>query len=361
MIQSRPIGSAEDGPRRASFGLVRYASALFFGSKLNTAITLISAALLWLVLPPLYDWGIGDALWSGTVEECRAASGACWAFIGEKINLIVFGMLPADDRWRAVLAIVLMVSVMALCMVPRVWSVWLVPLWIGTIGVAFWLMLGGFGLDRVRTEQVGGLPVTLLLSLTALPLGFPFGLALALGRQSEFWLFRWVSTGVIELFRGAPLVATLFIASIMMPFVLPEGMNPPKLTRALLAFTIVAAAYIAEALRGGLQSIPPGQGEAAAALGLRGWHRLWLITLPQVIRHSIPGLVNIVVSFFKDTSLIIVIGMTDFLGAIQLAARDPAWAGFNIEGYVFAALFYFSFCYVLTSYAARLERRASHY
>lgn len=346
-------------------GLLRRAGrgawGLLFGTLGNTLITLCSAVILAMVLPKLYSWLIGNAIFHGTPDECRAAAGACWAFIGEKFRFILFGTYPADERWRGTLTIVVLLATLLICMVPRFWSGWLILFWAASIVVTFWLLLGGLGLPRVRTELIGGLPVTLLLGLTTLPLSFPLGLLLALGRQSELWLFRWISIVMIEIFRGAPLVAVLFMASVMVPFFTPEGFTPPKLTRAIVAFVLVSGAYTAEALRGGFQTIPAGQAEAAAALGLSRAQTLWNVTLPQVLRQSIPALVNIVVPFFKNTSLVVVIGMTDFLGAISLASRDPVWLGFSIEGYLFAALFYFCFCTLLSAYAARIERQNTHH
>ncbi|MBB4301060.1 general L-amino acid transport system permease protein [Rhodobium orientis] len=359
-IQTQPI-PAQPNPKKEELSLPRRYGKMLLGTPTNVFITVGCVVILWLVVPPLFRWLFSEAVWAGTPEECRQAAGACWPFIQEKFRFFIYGMYPLDERWRATLAIVILFGITGIAMVPRFWGKGLVLTWLAAIVGVFWLLLGGFGLPPVRTEMIGGLPLTLLLSLTVLPLGFPVGLLLALGRRSEFRLFRWISIAIIEAFRGSPLVATLFIASVMLPFFLPEGMTLPKLMRALAAFLIVAAAYIAEALRGGFQVVPEGQAEAAFSIGMKRWQILFLITLPQVIRHSIPGLVTIVVLFFKDTSLIIVIGMSDFLAAIQLASRDPAWIGFTVEGYVFAAAFYFTFCYVLSLYALRLERRRQNH
>ena len=180
---------------------------------------------------------------------------------------------------------------------------------------------------------------------------------LALGRTSRLPFFRVTCTAFVEVQRGLPLISVLFMASVMMPLLVPAGVTPGKLLRAYLAFTMVASAFIAEVIRGGLQSVPAGQAEAASALGLGFWRTMQRVVLPQCLRVSIPSLVGIAISFFKDTSLVVVIGLSDFLGAVGAASRDPAWLGHDVEGYVFAALVYFTFCFTASRYAAWLERR----
>lgn len=336
------------------------AARTLFAGPLNSFITLGCLLFIGWLLPPLLRWGVLDAVWTGTAQECHAAAGACWSFIREKMRFFFFGMYPADERWRAFLSMLLLIGTTGLAMVPRFWGGRLLIVVAANIAVAVWLLVGGLGLRPVATEQIGGLPATLMLSLVSLPLGFPLAVLLAFGRRSRFWLFRGASTAFIEILRCSPMVAILFMASVMLPFFVPSEYAPPKLARACFAFTIVAAAYMAEALRGGIQAVPEGQREAAIAVGMRPLPIVLLIILPQAIRMSIPGLLNVVVAFFKDTSLIVVIGMADFLGAIQLATRDPAWSGFNVEGYVFAALVYFTFCSVLSRYGQHLERRQNH-
>ena len=209
----------------------------------------------------------------------------------------------------------------------------------------------------IESDAWSGLPLTVLIASFALVLGFPLGVLLALGRTSRLPFFRLACTGFIELQRGLPLVSVLFMASVMVPLLVPAGVTPGKLLRAYIAFTLVSSAFIAEVVRGGLAAVAPGQAEAATALGLGYWRTMQRIVLPQCLRVSVPSLVNIAISFFKDTSLVVVIGLTDFLGSVGGGARDPAWLGHDVEGYAFAAVTYFAFCFTASRYAAWLERR----
>jgi general L-amino acid transport system permease protein len=336
---------------------VRLARALF-GTRLNAAITLACAALLATMLPGLAHWGVRDAVWSGDPALCRApGAGACWLYVREKLGFFLFGFYPHDLRWRPLAALAVLLALAAGSLMPRLWSARLLLAWPAALVLVLWLLGGGGLLSREPSDVWSGLPLTVLLALTGLAAGFPAGVLLALGRASRLPLFRVVCTGFIELLRGVPFISVLFMASVMVPLFLPAGITPDKLMRAWLAFTLVAAAYIAEAVRGALVSLPAGQREAARALGLGYWRSMRLVVLPQALRISVPALVNVVVSFFKDTSLVVVIGLSDLLGAIGSAARDPAWLGHDVEGYVFAAAVYFTFCFSATRYAAWLERR----
>lgn len=342
--------------RRAQAQLLQLARGLF-GSPGNLAITLICALALAWIAPALLRWAVTEAAWSGSPESCRIATGACWLFIREKLDFIVFGLFPQEERWRAIISMALVVALFGAALWRALWGWRLALLWPVVLALAMWLLLGGFGLAPVRSELIGGVPLSLLLPVTALSLGFPLAVLLALGRRSRLWLLRAAATGFVELFRSAPFISILFMASVMLPFFVPEAWAPPKLVRACVAFTFVAAAYMAESVRGGLQAVPDSQVEAANALGLRGWQVVVLVSLPQAIRHAIPGLCNVVVLFLMATSLLSVIGMSDFLAVIQLGTRDPAWAGFEVEGYVFAAAAYFLVCATFNSYARELERR----
>jgi general L-amino acid transport system permease protein len=269
----------------------------------------------------------------------------------------VFGFYPAAERWRPAVALVLLVGVMGGSLVPQFWGRGLLLAWPGALVAVVWLLGGGLGLGAVSQESWSGLPLTVLLASFGLACGFPIGILLALGRTSRLPFFRVVCTALIELQRGLPFVSLLFMASVMVPLLVPAGVTPGKLLRTYLALTLLAAVFIAEVIRGALQAVPPGQSEAATALGLGYWRRMQLVVLPQCLRVSVPSLVGIAISFFKDTSLVAVIGMTDFLGAVGAGSRDPAWLGHDIEGYVFAAAVYFGFCFSASRYAAWLERR----
>ena len=327
------------------------------GTPFNAAITLACLVLLAATLPPILRWTLLDATWSGGPASCKAQAGACWAYVGEKLGFFVFGFYPADARWRPTAALLLLLALLAASLVPRLWTRTLLLAWPATLGAVILLLGGGLGLPDIPSEAWSGLPLTVLLASFALATGFPAGVLLALGRTSRLPFFRAACTAFVELPRGLPLVSVLFMASVMIPLLVPAGITPTKLVRAWFAFTIVIAAFIAEIVRGGLASLPPGQAEAAHALGLGYWRTMQRVVLPQALRISVPSLVGVAISFFKDTSLVAVIGLSDLLGAVNAGSRDPAWLGHDVEGYAFAAAIYFAFCFGASRYAAWLERR----
>jgi general L-amino acid transport system permease protein len=329
----------------------------FVGSPLNIAVTCASLVVIAWALPPLLRWAVFDAAWSGTSRDCATAAGACWIYVADKASFFIFGFYPAPERWRASLAMLAMGGVIGASTIPQFWRKGLLACWAGVLILVLWLLGGGPGLSPVATDNWGGLPLTLFLATFGLAAGFPVGVLLALGRTSSLPLFRWLCTGLIELQRGVPFISLLFMASVMLPLFLPEQITPTKLARAEIAFVLVTGAYIAEVVRGGLQGVPRAQYEAAAALGLGYWRMVWLISLPQALRISVPGLVNVGVVFFKDTSLVVAIGLTDLLAAVSSGARDTEWLGHDVEGYLFAAMVYFVFCSCMSRYAAWLERR----
>jgi general L-amino acid transport system permease protein len=232
--------------------------------------------------------------------------------------------------------------------------------WVVALALVFWLMGGGAGLSRVPTRMWGGLPVTLMLTTIGLALGFPIAVLLALARQSRLPVPRVAATALIEVVRGVPLIAVLYVAALVVPLMMPAGLEIDKLLLALAGVTIFAAAYLAEAVRAGLQAIPRGQQEAALALGLTSWQARRLVILPQALRVVIPSFVSIAVGFFQDTSLVVIIGLFDLLNTARVAAQDPAWLGFHNEAYAFAAIIYFAGSGALSRYGLWLERRLGH-
>jgi general L-amino acid transport system permease protein len=327
-----------------------------FSSLASTVITLAIGAALLALLPRLLSWSIIHGVWSGDGGGCMDA-GACWAFIRAKSPFILFGIYPSDERWRPAL-MVFMVLCLVLWTLPRShWTRLTLVLWlVGTL-LSLLLMAGGFlGLTAVPSSSWGGLPVTLLLTVLSLGLGFPLAVILALGRRSKRVVPRLLAIGIIEIVRGLPLLSLLFIASIMLPIMLPDGVTIDKLTRALAALTLFSAAYIAEVLRGGLQGVAVGQTEAARALGLSWFQMTRLIVLPQAIRKVIPPLTNTAVVIVKNTSLVLVVGLFDLLSSGRAALADPAWPAPYAETYVFIALIYFVICFGISHYALRLER-----
>jgi len=223
---------------------------------------------------------------------------------------------------------------------------------------AFYLWVGdAFGLEYVETSRWGGLFLTLVVAGTGIAVSLPIGIVFALGRRSNMPAIRTVSIAFIELWRAVPLITVLFMSSVMLPLFLPEGVNFNKLLRALIGVALFSSAYMAEVVRGGLQAIPKGQYEAAAAMGLGYWQMMRLIILPQALKLVIPGIVNTFIALFKDTTLVLIIGLFDLLGIIQAASTDPKWLGMAVEGYVFAAFVFWLFCFSMSRYSMFIERK----
>ncbi|APG93392.1 amino acid ABC transporter permease [Sinorhizobium americanum] len=334
--------------------------------KPNLSGLLLSGILLLIIVAiaiPTLKWAVLDAIWisePGISTACRASpeTGACWALIPEKYRFILFATYPYDEQWRPAAAIMILIALYAVSAVPAFWSRWLVAGWILALVCVGVLMWGGLGLQFVPQTMWGGLVVTLLLSTFGIIFAFPIGILLALGRQSsEFKIFRIMSISYIEIIRGLPLVTLLFMATFVLPVFFPPGFEIDKLLRAQIALIILSAAYLAEAVRGGLQSVPAGQGEAATALGFGFWRIQLLVVLPQALHKALPLLVNTFISIFKSTSLVLVVGIFDLMSAGKAAIDDPAWQSFAIEMFIFVSFIYFAFCYSMSLYSSYLERR----
>jgi len=320
-----------------------------------------SALLIVILVKSLFafvDWAFLDAIWRPDANACRAAKGACWGLITEKHRFILFGTYPYEQHWRPAAASVLLVALWTFSAFRAFWKWWLAPVWFFGLSLIGMLMWGGvFGLPYVENERWGGLILTLLLSTFGVAFAFPLSILLALGRRSDMPVIRALCVGYIELIRGVPLISVLFMASVMLPLFLPSGVTIDKMVRAQLAIVMFAAAYLAEVVRGGLQSIPRGQYDAAHALALPYWRRTWLIILPQALRVSVPPLVNTLIALLKDTSLVLIIGLFDLLSTVKISLTEPAWNGFGIEAYVFASLVYFVFCFAMSRYSRSFEHR----
>ncbi|WP_421723819.1 amino acid ABC transporter permease [Bauldia sp.] len=472
-------------PRR-HVGVIAWLREGFFSSITNTVMTIIGILFLLWAIPPLLDWAIFSAVWTGDSREACIApgTGACWAFVNAKFGQFMYGRYPIDERWRADIAgIILTIGIVWLA-VPRIpyksasaillfgifpiaalflltggnfdVSAWTIPnivllgffataaiasfaarnsspllagrvapivigaalgilivsffvdgpvaavgqatisfstivIWLcgiagfvlgllaihGSRGrpgaralVGAWfavavacIVIGflsiDFGLVYVETELWGGLLVTLVIALTGMGASLPLGIALALGRRSRLPVIRFVSIAFIEFVRGVPLITVLFMASVMLPLFLPPGVNFDKLLRALIGVALFTSAYMAEVVRGGLQAIPKGQYEAAQALGLNYWKSMRLIILPQALKIVIPGIVNSFISLFKDTSLVLIIGIFDLLGIVRANFSDANWASPPIvpTGYVFAGFVFWAFCFGMSRYSLYMERR----
>ncbi|WP_088343755.1 MULTISPECIES: amino acid ABC transporter permease [Rhodomicrobium] len=328
------------------------------GSVQNTILTLLALWALFVTLPNIIDWAILSAVWHNPDSQaCRDAAGACWAVVAEKHRVMLFGTFPYDQHWRAVAVIVIVVGMAILSAFRRFWSYRLFAAWLAATAVIFILLLGGiFGLTPVGTHQWGGLPLTLVLFAGTVVGGLPAGVLLALGRRSSMPAIRAVCTGFIEIVRGLPLITVLFMASLMVPLFLPEGVSIDKFLRAQIAMTGFFAAYAAEVVRGGLQAIPRGQYEAADAIGLGFWQATGRIVLPQALRIVLPALMNEIIRAFKNTTFVSIVGLFDVLRATSTALQDPLWGRFAIEAYLFIFALYFVFCFSMSAYSRHVER-----
>jgi general L-amino acid transport system permease protein len=337
---------------------MRWARENLFRSWPETIATLLILWILWKTIPPFIDWAFLDAVWRPDSKACRAGEGACWGFIAEKHRFILFGTYPYDLHWRPALATVILIGLWVFSAIRQFWRPWLTLVWIAGLFLIGVLMWGGiFGLRYVENERWGGLILTLILTTFGVALAFPLGILLALGRRSDMPVIRALSVGYIELIRGVPLISLLFMASVMLPLFLPSGVTIDKLLRAQIAIILFAAAYLAEVIRGGLQAIPRGQYDAAHALALPFWRRTYLVILPQALRIAVPALVNNFIALFKDTSLVLIIGLFDLLSTVKISLNEPAWTGFGVEAYVFASLVYFVFCAAMSRYSKSFEVR----
>jgi general L-amino acid transport system permease protein len=347
-------------PPPMSVGALAWLRNNLFSDWFNALLTLLAAYLVWLLIPPLLQWALLDASWSGSSRADCSGEGACWVFVRERFSQFMYGFYPEALRWRVDLAALLAIFGAAPLFVARMprkvvyglGFLLLYPL------LAFWLLHGGFfGLEQVNTSQWGGLMLTLVIAAVGIAGALPLGILLALGRRSDLPAIRVICVTFIEFWRGVPLITVLFMSSVMLPLFLPEGLNFDKLVRALIGVILFQSAYIAEVVRGGLQAIPKGQYEAAAAMGLGYWRTMGLVILPQALKLVIPGIVNTFIALFKDTSLVIIIGLFDLLNSIKQATTDPAWLGMATEGYVFAALVFWIFCFGMSRYSMSIERR----
>lgn len=360
------VPAEERRPPSLSVGPIGWIRANLFNSWASTAVTLVLGYLIIRWTLGFLDWAVFNAVWSvpGTGQavnttECREMKGigACWALIGEKYRFILFGLYPFDEQWRPAICIAIFVGLYVVSAMRRFWRRELLLIWIAALTVIGILMWGGvFGLPYVEQERWGGLIITLILSTFGIALAFPLAIFVALGRRAHnLPAVKALCVVYIELIRGVPLISLLFMASVMFPLFLPEGMNIDKLLRAQIAIILFAAAYLAEVIRGGLQALPRGQYEAAEALGLSYWQKTGLIILPQALRMVIPPLVNTFIGMFKDTSLVLIIGIFDLLNAAKTSIIEPAWQGFGTEAYLAVAAIYFVFCFAMSKYSAGLE------
>lgn len=347
-------------PPANTTGVVGWLRKNLFNGPVNSVATLVIGYFLISLLIPSLDWAFVRADWFGDSREACSSGGACWVFVTNRWDQFMYGFYPESEHWR----IDLTFFILAVCIfwlvkegLPRKGLVSVFTLVIYPI-IAYFLLYGGsFGLETVETHKWGGLSLTLVLAIIGIVAAMPFGIVLALGRRSHMPIVRSVSVVYIEFWRGVPLITVLFMASVMLPLFVPEEMTFDKLLRALIGIVMFQSAYMAEVVRGGLQAIPKGQYEAAEALGLSYWQRMNLIILPQALKLMIPGIVNTFIALFKDTSLVLIIGLFDILAIVQTALNDPEWLGYSTEGYIFVALVFWIFCFGMSRYSQQLERK----
>ncbi len=331
-----------------------------FSSWANSLLTLFCLWLMWVLIPPLLNWTIFDANWLGSSRTDCTRDGACWVFVHARFGQFMYGLYPTDERWRINLA--LLIGLLSIA--PMFWKALprrgrYIACWVVAYPIEVWVLLYGglLGLPLVETRQWGGLTLTLIIAAVGIAGALPLGILLALARRSTLPIVRVLSVVFIEFWRGVPLITVLFMSSVMLPLFLAEGTNIDKLLRALVGVIMFQSAYVAEVVRGGLQALPKGQYEAAESLGLGYWKTQGLVILPQALKLTIPGLVNTIIALFKDTSLVIIIGLFDLFSSVQQATVDPAWLGMSTEGYVFAAAIYWVFCFSMSRYSQHLEKR----
>ena len=360
-------------PPVMTIGVLGWLRANLFSSWLNTVLTVAGLLLLWRIVPPLLGWALFNADFSGTTgEECTAA-GACWAWLDQRINQFLYGFYPADSYWRVNVALILLIPAVAYVLFDKLpyarygrWYALAYPV------IATFLLVGAlpvydgqgelvgslFGIRGIPTDKFGGFMLNVVAGLAGIVLSLPIGILLALGRRSQLPAVRLAAIAFIEVIRGVPLITLLFVAIIILELFLPPGLSLDQLIRVMVMITAFSSAYMAEVIRGGLQAIPNGQVEAAKAVGLSYWKLMRLVILPQALKISIPGIVNTFIGLFKDTTLVITIGLFDILGQARLLQTNPDWIGkVDHETFLIAALFFFVICFSMSRYSVNLEKR----
>ena len=357
---TKTVDAHEIKPPVTSVGVIGWIRANLFNSLFNSVLTIVTLFLLWNIVPPLIRWAFLDSVWMTSSQACREAGGACWSIVSSNFRFILFGFYPQELQWRPLVAMLILFGLLFWSRDRKHWNKSLGYAWIVGLVLMGVLMTGGiFGLRHVESTQWSGLPLTLLLAVFGLTAAYPLGVILALGRRSKMPAVKVMSILYIELIRGVPLISLLFMSSIIFPLFLPEGITINKILRAQVAIILFTAAYIAEVVRGGLQGISRGQYEAAESLGLNYYLTMRLIILPQALKIVIPPSVSILISAFKDTSLVVIIALFDILRTTQTVLSNPEWMGFSREAYVFIGLLYFLGCFSMSNYSRKLEKELS--
>lgn len=339
-----------------------------FSSPLAAVLTLVAGSLIGFLGWAAGHWLILDAVWPWqTADLCGERSGICWPFLTEKIRFILFGTYPFALHWRPALVSIVLCLLAVVTgrqmlgarsgFSPRQ----LALAWLSVIIAAFILMGGGiFGLEAVDPVRWNGMPILLMLSVIAVALAFPLGVVLALARcQTRHKLLSALAAGYIEITRGVPMLTVLFFGIFVLPLMMPAGLAMSPVTATLVALIFFHASYFAEDIRGGLLSLPAGQGEAAQSLGMTYWQSTRLVVLPQAIRRSLPSLVNSVIGAYKDTSLVAIVGILDLTATARMSFGDPSWRSHALEAYMLVGAWFFLSCAFLSFIGRRLHGRST--
>lgn len=314
-----------------------------FNNWYNSLLTLFCLWLIYQLVAAILGWAIGKAQWA-----------VVWA----NLRLFFVGRYPPGETWRLCLVALILVGLTGLSgWQPRPLRRWLPAVWLLAFPLTLWLIGGGWGLVPVGTELWNGLLLTLLMAVVSIVLSFPLGVLLALGRQSDLPMVRWFSIFYIEVIRGLPLIGILFMAQVMLPLLLPPEIRLDRVLRAIAGLTLFSAAYLAENVRGGLQSLPRGQVEAGKALGFNPFLVVGLIVLPQALRAVIPAIVGQFISLFKDTTLLSIVGLLELIGIARSVLAQPQFLGRYAEVYLFIGIIYWFFCYTMSLFSRRLEQQ----
>jgi len=343
-------------------GAIAWARQNLFARPIDVVLTASVATAMLGTIYAILDWAMFSATWTGSSRADCDPGGACWAFVAARAGQFTYGFYPPDERWRVDTAFLMLTAGIAVLVVPRLPGKRLAGLFLLFVFpvLAVVLLKGGvFGLRAVPTDRWGGLFLTLVLGVAGIVLSFPMAILLALGRQSDLPAIRIACTLYIEVCRGLPLIAVLFMARILLPYALPVGSELDPLGLAVAGIVLFEAAYLAEVFRGGLQSLPRGQYEAAAAIGFGYWRTTLYVVLPQVMRNVVPGLVNNSIALLKNTTLVVALGLFEILNIVAAGASDPQWLGLAAEGYFVAGVVFWGLCFAMSRYSQSVERRLS--
>ncbi len=318
---------------------------LFFSNVLNSIISLIIILILFSIFFNIFGWLIFNANWK---------------VVTSNLPLYAFGSFPANQQWRPATWIISLLTLSMLTLLGPEWK-WLrknlLLAWISTVPFGLYLLYGGLGLLPITSRHWGGLTLTILLTLCSSLLSLPFGIVLALCRQSSFPLVKKLSAIYIDSMRAIPLISVLFFGQLLIPLFLPVGIEIDRVWRAVFAFTLFVSAYIAEDIRGGLQSIPSTQIEAANSLGLNKYQIIKFILIPQALRIALPALTNQSIGLFQNTSLMAILGLVELLGIGRSILANPEFIGQYIEVYIWLACLYWFVCTIMAVLARHLEKR----